>query len=351
MTKAIGDGEKNAPNNVNDINKSFQLKFWDRLSVRLFPKDFPFDLLIDWTKSLIISMLIGFFLGMFFEVERAFTFLMLLIVSLIVGIFIALWIQSPKFIKERQEKIAEVREKQKLQAQIEESKRLEYLGTMGTAQAHQLNQPVGVIQAEVSRTLADLRDGLFEEDDLEPTLDNILLQANRLGEITENFRRFARGDRVHREEVFLNALVEQTTGYFIEQFKKQGICLKTQLGSSHPQPVAWANPFLLQEVLINLLTNARDAVQGQKEAKIWVKTWCHDGESGFSVEDNGPGLSPEYRNHLFLPFVSTKPTKTSTGLGLYTSRRLIDDLGGRLSYQDRPDGGTRFVVDLPTSKG
>jgi len=113
-----------------------------------------------------------------------------------------------------------------------------------------------------------------------------------------------------------------------------------------------ANPVQLQEVLISLLTNARDAVEGQPDARVDVRCWrTADGRYALSVQDNGPGLPPQYREHLFTPFVTTKPSEKGTGLGLFTSWRVVADLGGELCYEDPPDSGARFVVHLPPLQG
>lgn len=236
--------------------------------------------------------------------------------------------------------------------EIEGTEKLIDLGMMATATAHELNQPVGIIRAATDAALTDLEDGYLTFDDVKPLLERILAQTDRLNAVIENFRRFARGDRTEQEKVALNTLIERTVANFNEQFKHRNINLKTELWHKKPSPIAWANPFQLEEVLINLLINARDAVEGQKNAWVLVKTWCNrGGRSGFSVEDNGPGLSADYKKQMFVPFVSTKSTEKGTGLGLYISRRIINNLGGQLSYKDRKGGGACFTVQLPPLKG
>lgn len=252
-----------------------------------------------------------------------------------------------------EQKIAELERRiLEQQAELEQAQKLAYLGTMATATAHELNQPIGIIRAQTDAALSDLRAGLLAQDEIQPILEKILAQTERLARIIENLRAFARSDRTKRERVELNPLVERVTQMFAEQFKHRGIKLQVEPCRSQPPPIAWANPVQLEEVLINLLTNARDAVESRPNAAVWVKCWRrHGGGSAFSVEDNGLGLPPEYRQKIFTPFVSTKPTEKGTGLGLFISHRLVSDLGGRLFYEDPPNGGTRFVVHLPPVKG
>ncbi len=232
--------------------------------------------------------------------------------------------------------------------ELEEAKRLTYLGIMATAQAHELNQPIGIIRAATDAALADIDDGLFSPEEIEPLLNRILTQTDRLNAIINNFRKFARGDRIQREKVDLNELVEHTCTNFVEQFNHRHIRLAKKLWSKSPKPICWANSFQLEEVLINLLINARDAVEGRKDARILVQTFRRKGGvSGFSVEDNGPGLAPEYKDQMFIPYVSTKSTEKGTGLGLYISRRIVNDLGGRLRYVNESGDGACFIVELP----
>lgn len=233
------------------------------------------------------------------------------------------------------------------QAELEEAKRLAYLGTMATAVAHEISQPVGIIRAATGAALEDIKENLFQSEEVDPLLRDIWDQTERLHAIIENFRIFARGDRTRREEVNINHVVEQISKLFAEQFKHRNINLVIHLHENQPPPIVYANLFQLEEVLINLLTNARDAVEGQDHATVWVKTWRHQG-CGFSVEDNGSGLSSEYRKNMFVPFVSTKTTEKGTGLGLYISRKIVNNFDGKLCYEDRPGGGARFLVSFPS---
>lgn len=238
------------------------------------------------------------------------------------------------------------------EAEIEQSRRLAYLGTMATATAHELNQPIGIIRALADSGISDIKANLISKAEFKPLLEKILLQTTRLANIIDNLRSFARNDRTKKEPVDINKLIDQVVQMFSEQFKNRNIQLELFIQNKNPYPQAWANPVQLEEVLINLLTNARDAVEGKSNALVRVTCWRYrDGGSGISVEDNGVGLSSEYKTQIFTPFVSTKPTEKGTGLGLFISRRLITELGGRLRFEDRPGGGVKFVVQLPPIKG
>jgi len=245
------------------------------------------------------------------------------------------------------------REKLEQLAELEDAKKLSYLGTMATATAHELNQPIGIIRSATDAALLDIRDGLFGIDETKKVLELIWYQSERLSKIIENFRNFSRGDRSTREMVDINELIRRTVSTFEEQFKHRNISIKIQLHHGNQTPYAWANPYQLEEVIINLLTNARDAVDGNiKQPTIWIKSYRRRGGiTGFSIEDNGPGLSEDYRRKIFVPFVSTKSTEKGTGLGLYISRKIVENTGGRLRYRDRDGGGAFFYAEFPPIGG
>lgn len=234
------------------------------------------------------------------------------------------------------------------QRQIAQTEKLASLGRMATMMAHNINNPVGVIRAAVTGTLDDIRDNLFKPEELEPLLRTILKQVQRLDDIVAKFRQSARSDRTRREIIDVNTLVQEMAAFVSGQFEHHHIELIVQLQEEGLPPLVQANSFELQEVLINLVSNARDAVDGQSQAKAWIKTWATQEYAGFVVEDNGPGVPEHLQKDLFSPFSSHKPD--GTGLGLHSSYQAVQDMDGRLEYRPRTEGGACFTVTLPRSE-
>ncbi|MCU0499853.1 MAG: ATP-binding protein [Anaerolineae bacterium] len=233
------------------------------------------------------------------------------------------------------------------QTELETSRRLSALGMMATGVAHELNQPIGVIRAATTAALSDLKDDLFRLDELEPLLNRILAQSDRLHRIIQRFRERIRGDRTAYQIVNLNALIQQTLQTSFEaQFKAHAIALEMDFDPHDPK--ALVNPYQLEEVIINLLANARDALENRPNAKVNIRTRLKPNNwSEIRITDNGPGLSEDYQRHLFQPFYSTKSTEKGTGIGLYLAYEMVKSFGGQLRYDDQYRSGARFIIELP----
>lgn len=238
------------------------------------------------------------------------------------------------------------RENAELRVKLESARKLAYLGMMATTVAHEVSQPVHIIRATSSAALEDIKDNLFKLDEIKPIFERIHCQTTRLNQLIQNFRQLARSNK--HEAVNINQLIENTIGsVFEQQFKHHNIHLIQQLESTQSRLITYANPFQLQAVLSILLDNAFHALEGRKNACVWVKTFSYSPKKvGFKIEDNGAGLAPEYRELMFKPF-STKTTEPGTGLGLYLAYKIIEELKGELYYEDRQEGGARFIVTLP----
>jgi len=231
---------------------------------------------------------------------------------------------------------------------LEQSRRSSYLGLMATGIAHQINQPIGIIRAKVTAAQSDLQEGLFDAaQELPDLLETIHQQTERLDRIIRLFRERARADRSKREGVAVNDVIRQAVeSIFSDQFRERGIALDYQL--TEPSPQVWANPYELEEVIVNLVSNARDALEGRRDGVVILRSGYNaQGQVTMSVIDNGPGLDNRMCDQLFTPFVSTKSTEKGTGLGLYLVRDIVNNQDGQLEHEPVPSGGTCFRITLP----
>ncbi|MCX7192998.1 MAG: PAS domain S-box protein [Proteobacteria bacterium] len=215
--------------------------------------------------------------------------------------------------------------------------RLSSLGTMVGGVAHEINNPLmGVMNyVEYARNKA------VDAKSIE-VLNRALHEIDRIKVIVQHMLVFVRADSAHQEICNVHDSVKQTAALLEGEFRKNTVQLQIDLPLDLPQGQCSAGS--LQQVLVNLLLNARDAIAGQAEQRITISGRNLSGKITLSVCDNGPGISDEIRKKIFDPFFTTKPIGKGTGLGLAVSRQLIEEVGGSLMYNEQQAQGACFQL-------
>lgn len=251
-------------------------------------------------------------------------------------------------------------EKQQLGQQLVRATRLAELGQMAAGFAHEINNPLQIMKSDrglIEMIFSDLKKkgDLKESDvkDLEETLDQLKLQIERCSKITQTILDFGRKSEPTEKEVDLVAFIAQMTSMIDKKASVQGIRLKKEI--SEQTPLLWADPSQLQQVLLNLLNNAIDAIterHGCEGGELLIQAGPDmDGRVRVSVTDNGAGISSENLKKIFTPFFTTKPPGKGTGLGLYVCYGIIESMGGTMEVESKRGVGTTFVLRLPASRG
>ena len=267
-------------------------------------------------------------------------------------------------------------ELKRTQSQMVQMEKLSSLGQMVAGIAHEINNPLAFITNNLTvlqrdtgalRNLLNLyREGdealvaarpelreriaaLCEDIDLEYTLNSLdrlmarsLDGLGRIQAIVRGLRDFARLDEGELKEADLNDGIRSTVDILGSQAKKQGIALELDL---QPLPQVTCYPAKVNQVVMNLLTTAIDACPDG--GKVTLRTGPAEGGVEIHVLDTGRGIDPAVRGKIFDPFFTTKPPGKGTGLGLSISYGIVQDHGGRLSFDSSPDRGTHFTVFLP----
>ena len=257
--------------------------------------------------------------------------------------------------------LAQIRERQRAEearesaeSELEEqrtlrlrSDRLRSLGEMAAGIAHELNQPLTGVRGLAELHLTCMEHGWeVGEKVLRERLDSIIEQSDRMVHIIDHVRHFARdAGKAEREEVQVNEVVRSATDLIGVQFRSHGVHIVTDLATDLP-PV-WINPFSLEEVLINLLTNARDAVEGRGEGQVVLCTRQERDSVLVEVRDNGGGIPEHILGRVFEPFFTTKDLDRGTGLGLPISRSIVEGSSGRLGIASTPGSGATATISLP----
>jgi two-component system sensor kinase FixL len=237
---------------------------------------------------------------------------------------------------------------QELQSELVHISRLTAMGEMASTLAHELNQPLSAIANYMkgSRRLlessTDERSGMIRQ-----AIDNAAEQAMRAGQIIRRLRDFvSRGESERRVESMAK-LVEEASALALVGVKDQGIRVRFQLNRSHD--LVLADKVQIQQVLLNLIRNAVEAMQDSEKRELFVSTELAERDMlVVSVADTGPGIAPDISDQLFQPFVTTK--RHGMGVGLSISRTIIESHGGRIWVEPNPIGGTifRFTVRAVT---
>jgi C4-dicarboxylate-specific signal transduction histidine kinase len=236
----------------------------------------------------------------------------------------------------------ELRDKQE---QLVQAGKLATLGELTTGVAHELNNPLNNIGLYVGNVIDRIRLG---EDDAEPLvadLEKAMGQVQKATEIISHLRTFGRAARVSIEQVDVDDVIERSLLLVHEQLRLRGIEVELELCPDELLVVA--NPIQLEQVFINLLTNARDALDDSKRKTIRIASSRDDELIRIAFSDTGPGIPTELQQRIFDPFFTTKEVGTGTGLGLSITYSIVKEYGGDISVESRPGKGATFVVELP----
>ncbi len=242
----------------------------------------------------------------------------------------------------------------KAEAQLIQSSKLASLGTLASGVAHELNQPLAIIRGIAQQTIQMLQKGDpgVQHAALLEDMRLIERQTQRMSQIIMHLRTFARKPREGKEPVNLNEVAQNALILLREQLHQRGIDLIEEY-EPNLSP-ALGEPNSLEQVVINLLTNARDALEGQAQAQVQVRTRSvQDSDREWVeliVQDNGPGVPPDLRTQIFDPFFTTKEPGKGTGLGLAISLEIAQKHGGTLLLEDSAEGtGACFILRLPAA--
>jgi two-component system sensor kinase FixL len=235
-----------------------------------------------------------------------------------------------------------------LQERLTHFSRLSTMGEMAAGLAHEINQPLSAIATYAQACQRLIRQPDHEIEDVLAALEQINAQALRAGEVIRRLRNFVKNREVKREPVNCARLLEDLGTLAETDARLHNIRLR--IDCHEPLPTVYADPIQLQQVVLNLVRNAIDAMSDAPEDRrevVLTTREATDGEVEITVADRGTGLAPEATEHLFNPFFTTKAS--GTGLGLAISRSIVRAHGGRLWHTPNDGCGVRFHFTLPVS--
>jgi two-component system, LuxR family, sensor histidine kinase DctS len=228
--------------------------------------------------------------------------------------------------------------------------RLVTMGEMASTLAHELNQPLAAIASYNAGCLNKLDAGRFTHDELRGALTKLGIQAQRAGQIIRRVHDFVRKSEPKRAPCDLAEVIDDSIGFIESAAKARNIRVVREIQGMRPELMA--DQVMLEQVLVNLMRNAIDAMDETPCAdapcefrQLTVKLSRLENQMEIRVIDHGPGIPPGVQEKLFTPFFSTKPA--GMGMGLNICRSIIEFHRGRLWVEANPEGGSIFVITLP----
>jgi C4-dicarboxylate-specific signal transduction histidine kinase len=250
--------------------------------------------------------------------------------------------------QEMERREQELRDKQE---QLVQAGKLATLGELTTGVAHELNNPLNNIGLYVGNVIDRIQMGELNGKSSLEDLEKAMEQVRKATEIISHLRTFGRAALVTFEPVDVDEVIERALSLMQEQLRLRAISVELDLCSD--ELVVQGNPIQLEQVFINLLTNARDALEEapQGRRRVGIVSSLEGDRIRIVFADNGPGIPAAIAQRVFDPFFTTKEVGTGTGLGLSITYSIVKEHAGDISLERTPGGGATFTVELPVFGG
>jgi C4-dicarboxylate-specific signal transduction histidine kinase len=240
----------------------------------------------------------------------------------------------------------ELRDKQE---QLVQAAKLATLGELTTGVAHELNNPLNNIGLFVGNVIDRVMLGEVEAQRLVADLEKAMEQVRKATEIITHLRTFGRAAPISLEPVDVREAIDRSLSLTSEQLRQRGIDVDVDHGPGDIYVLG--NPIQLEQVFINLLTNARDALgEDSAEKTIRIESRRVGDRVRITFADTGPGIPEGLEQRIFDPFFTTKEVGTGTGLGLSITYGIVKEHGGQISVAPRPGEGACFEIELPVGR-
>ena len=248
--------------------------------------------------------------------------------------------------------VDDITDRIELEAQLTQAEKLSSIGLLAAGVAHEVNTPLAVISSYTQMLAKQMRPMMEQDKRIGPVLEKITQQTFRASEIVNGLLNFSRTGGTEFASVDLNRLLQDTLTLLDHQMKTAGIRVETHLDPGLPR--VQGNEGKLQQVALNLLLNARDAMHNSPDPHIRIATEQAGGHIWVVVQDFGGGIEQEHLHRIFDPFFTTKTKPRNgqhkgTGLGLAVSYGIMQEHGGKMQVESVVGVGTTFRLEFPVT--
>jgi two-component system sensor kinase FixL len=230
------------------------------------------------------------------------------------------------------------------QQDLARAERINSMGEMASALAHELNQPLAAISSYVQGCMRRLNTDQYQKDELLKVMEKAAQQSMRAGEIIHRMKDFVRKGKLSIELTNVNKLIKETLAFMQNELEKHQVEIEFILSDNLPQ--LKLDAIQIQQAITNLIRNALQAMieASTHYPKVTIRS-CLINKNHIDIEDNGPGFGIEDAQLLLQPYFTTK--KHGMGMGLSISRTIIEAHGGKLLAKNNAHGGAMFKIILP----
>ncbi len=228
-------------------------------------------------------------------------------------------------------------------AEFIETNKMVSLGLVTAGLAHEIKQPLTIIQLTVYNLLDEEN---LSKEELKEELTDIEKQATRINNLIKHFQTLARSESVNFEYVNVNQIIHRAFDMFYQRLRINSIDVNLEQLDDTIELV-FVNPIQLEQVFINLISNAKDALEEVNGGTITVSTKQEKDTVKIYFSDTGKGITEDHKEHIFTPFFTTKEVGKGTGLGLWLCYTTIKQMNGDVKVESELGKGTTFIISLP----
>lgn len=246
-----------------------------------------------------------------------------------------------------QEKEKAIRELKDIQLSLIHNEKMRSLGEMAGGIAHEINNPLAIIDGFCSSSLKVLKSNVLDRDKLVSNVEKIRETVKRIGNIVKSLRKISRDEEKEASEIFnVCEVLQDVIALCSEKFRSEGIKVENMVTT---ECLVNFSRIALSQALLNLLLNGRDAMveANSQEKVLYLKGFPSDKYFHLEVSDSGPGISEEILPNIFVPFFTTKPVGEGTGIGLSISKSMIENQGGKMKLKNhKPSACFEILIPL-----
>lgn len=234
----------------------------------------------------------------------------------------------------------EIVERKRAEEQLIQAEKMAALGTLSAGMAHEMNNPLMGTMLLTETLLSEKKKGTKEYKTLSQIVDGL----KRISNVVLKLLVFSRKEKIILKTEDVNAIVEATIPLIAHEYKSKQIKLVKELGENLPNVQIAKNS--IQQVLVNILLNAKDAVLDSKSKKVTISTYLENDMVNIKIKDEGCGIKKEHIKNIFDPFFTTKPAGKGLGMGMPIVRNIIDQNNGKINIASEENKGTEVMVSL-----